>query len=455
MPSLVASLRDACLPRLEGLQPRGAFRACQALGRLARWWLRPEVLQLAHDHDPSRPEWTNPEQPRRQQKLGDCAVIFRTKAALPLFRPAFLMPLCWQPGRGHSPLLPPELIELAEQVVTDLGQELGRSGDWGLHPEDGLGLERNPLAEGLALPCESGWAALAAGLIARAEGLLPRGKILASGAWNRYGLADVDGLEEKLALAVEWQATDFFVPVWRVGEAREWVDQKALGRLEIGALAAPVDPKPRQALNQYLAHLTERPPVPEEGGPGEQEQFQACRNYFLHQPAFTDSTRAFYWSHLLPGIMRRLRERVRQDWPDLRVTHCATIVSLSHELAALAPLVIGAKSCLLLHTADERMRGLAEECQVHLRRQGVDCRVWPINRDALESSIRLAVDDFVSEVSPERVVLDLKPGTKMMTYAQSRVARPGNWLFNLEARPLNDRRTDPGTERPELWQAGA
>jgi hypothetical protein len=444
------------------------------------------VLQLARAYDPSRPEWTDPKRPRLQEKLGNCAVIFRTKAALPLFRPAFLMPLCWQPGTGHSPLLPPELTDLATQVVADVRLELGRSGHWGLYPADELGLERNPLAEGLGLPCGSGWAALAAGLypadelglernplaeglglpcgsgwaalaaglIARAEGLLPRGNVWASGAWNRHGLADVNGLEEKLPLAVEWQASDFFVPIWRVGEAREWVERNALGRLEVGALAASVKPDPRAALNAYLARLTERPAVPQLDRPEEEKQFQVCRNYFLHQPAFTDSTRAFYWSHLLPGIIRRLRTKVRQGWPDLHVTHLATVVSPSHELAVLAPLAVGATYCLLLHTPDERMAGLAEDCQVRLRREGVDCRPHAIDCDSVESSVRQAVDAFVRGVSPEHVALDLKPGTKMMTYAQSRVARPGNWLFNLEARFLDDRRTDPGTERPELWQAG-
>jgi hypothetical protein len=456
MPITAATLREVCSPPLEGLQPRQAFRACRSLGRLARWWLRPEVLRLAQRHDPSYPEWTNPERPPLPEKLGDCSVIFRTKAGLPLFRPAFLMPLCWQPAPDHSPLLPPELIALAEQVVADVRQELGRSSDWGLYPADGLDLERNPVGEGLGLPCESGWAALAAGLIARAEGLLPSGRVWASGAWNRYGLADIDGLEAKLELAVEWEAADFFVPVWLRGKAREWVEGHAPARLRIGALAAPVEPKPRRALNEYLARFTAQPPIPQAGSPQEEDQFQGCRHYFLHQPAFTDSTRAFYWSHLLPGIIRRLREKVRQDRPGLCVTHFATVVSPSHELAVLAPLAVGAKSCLLLHTPDERMTGLAEECRQYLAGEAVDCRLQPIDPgDKMEGSFRRGVDEFTRGVPPERVILDLKPGTKKMTYAQSRVARPGNWLFNLEAKFLDDRRTDPGTEQPELWQAGA
>jgi len=73
----------------------------------------------------------------------------------------------------------------------------------------------------------------------------------------------------------------------------------------------------------------------------------------------------------------------------------------------------------------------------------------------MEGSIRQQIDDFVPrDIPPERVMLDLKPGTKKMTYSQSRVARRGNWLFNLETDSLdNDPRADPGTEEPELWQA--
>jgi hypothetical protein len=449
-----ATLSDVCALPLDRLQPRQAFRACRSLGPLARWWLRPEVLKLAHAHDPSYPDWTNPERPRLPEMPGACSVVFRTTGHLPLLRPAFLLPLCWKPGPDHSPHLPSDLITLAEQVVRDVCQEHWRVREWGLHACDGLDLAQSPLGDELNLRYESGWAPLAGGLIARAEELPARCNVWASGAWNHYGLADVNGLDDKLSLALGWEATDFFVPVWRVGEAQEYVGRLAPGQLAIGALAAPLDANPLVALKLYLACLTAKPTSPDADSPEESAQFERCRNYFLHQPAFTPSTRGFYWSHLLPGIIRRLRAKVEQDWPDLDVTHLVTVVSLSHELAVLAPLAVGARSCLLLHTADERMRGLAEECQVHLRGQGVDCQVRPINRDALESSVREAVDQFVREVPPERVALDLKPGTKMMTYAQSRVARPGNWLFNLEAKFLDDHRTDPGTERPELWRAG-
>ena len=53
----------------------------------------------------------------------------------------------------------------------------------------------------------------------------------------------------------------------------------------------------------------------------------------------------------------------------------------------------------------------------------------------------------------EGIVIDLKPGDKLMSYAMGRAARPGNWLFFLQTTHCRDRPSYPGSEKPIRFQA--
>jgi hypothetical protein len=441
------------------------------MGGLAPWWLNDDVLEAARQYHPARFSTPLEDLRRLPEKLGDCWLVFRAGRGFPELRRAFLLPLTWRPGRGHAQCLPPKLLRLADRVIGELDKHERTGTDWSLHPADELRIydERAPGAEYLAtadLRCSSCWASLAGGLIARAEGLLPRASVWASGAWNEDGLADVDvrGLEAKLALAAEWPSKPamegadpiwFYVPRWRAGAAAAWARDHVPGQVTIGILDAPTEPVPRKALNAYLAELTACPPVPDPDSPDEPAQFAHCRNWLLHQTAFTDRERSFYRSHLLPGIIRRMRTRVRGIAPpDFAATHYATVVSKSHELAVMTPLALGVTHCLLLHTPDAPMPELARRCAHELVSRGLTCTVRAFdNGPDMVAQIEAEIEGFTRGLRPDCVVIDLKPGTKKMTYAQSRAARRGNWLFNLEAAFLDERRTDPGTERPELWRA--
>ena len=59
-----------------------------------------------------------------------------------------------------------------------------------------------------------------------------------------------------------------------------------------------------------------------------------------------------------------------------------------------------------------------------------------------------AVADFVKGVAPDRVVLDLKPGTKKMSYAILCAAERGCRILNLEPTFLDDRRNHPARPTP-------
>jgi hypothetical protein len=455
---------------------RACWAQCRKMGRLAHWWLRPEVLDAARRFDPARSALRLAEPLEVPEKLGDCWLVLRAGRHRPLYRPAFLLPLSWRPDRGHSPCLPPRLAALADRVLADL--KIGN--DWGLHPADELQFDspRSGGAEFLSrfrMRCASGWASLAGGLIARAEGLLPKKSVWASGAWDKHGLADVRvrarGRAPKLELAARWpwggaegrtEKIQFFVPSWRAGEAVAWVNENAADeRVMIGILDAPPgrEPQPRQALNAYVAALTSAPPVPDASAPDEEDQFARCRNWFLHQTTSVEldgAERSFYWSHLLPGIIRRMHDRVRKVAPpDFAATHCATFVSWSHELAVFTPLALGVTHCLLLHTPDSAMGSRAAQCAQILTSRGLTCVTRPFDEGAdMLARICREVAEFTRGVPAEHVALDLKPGTKKMTYSLVRAARPGNWLFILDGDFLRDRRTDPGTEKPELWRAG-
>jgi hypothetical protein len=446
-------LRTVCAPPFT---PKRAYDACKALGVLGKWWLRPETLRAAHQYNSNFPSLTAPPNINDLGGPGSCWVVLRlspktdlAELQLPLLRQAFLLPLRWELG-PHSPHLPAELKSLGDRVVESLHEYLRPDRSWGLHLADLPKMDRVCLGQGLKFSWDSAWAALAGGLITHDLGLHPDPGVWASGAWKHHGLAHIDGLAEKLALAAEWKAKVFFVPAWQQDEARSWVDKEATDQLDLGALAAPAEPDAFATLNHYLARLAKVPPRPEGEGREEEQAFQRCKEYYRIQ-IDSDQTRAFYWSHLLQPITRRVREKYRKLPVSKTFTHLITIVSPSNELAVLAPLVVQAKHCLLLYTPD--LLPQARECEKHL--PGVRCKfAWFHQGPDQDRHMADAVEAFTSNVPVDEVVLDLTPGTKMMSYSLSRTAKAGNWLFFLDAKYLHDRsahrRPDPDSESPDL-----
>ena len=214
----------------------------------------------------------------------------------------------------HSPNLPLGLQTLADQVVDAVKQPNWREQCWGLTWPTAWALR----AAGLTRICSLLRLRLGSpgcGAYRPCRRVFPRNRVWSSGAWNQYGLADIDGLEEKLALASEWEVEDFFVPVWRVGTAREWLLRTKREMPRIGALATPVQPKPVEALKHYLSLLTERPPEPEADSPDEPEQFGAVGVYLLQTP-LEKAEPDFYWSHLLPWIIRASAVKPRRIGAD-------------------------------------------------------------------------------------------------------------------------------------------
>lgn len=443
--------------------PRAAYRACRRLGGLARYWLTEGVLAAAAGYAPHLAGLFAPVRAREDGRPGDCWVVGGRADPLPLFGPGSVLPVRWRPRSDalpdHSPDLPDGLRALAGRVRDDLGRVLeGRKADpagWVLDWSDQVRADPVRLAVGAdVLPVESGWAAAAVGLLSAVDGLGTDLRVWASGRWGAGGLGEVGLVREKLLTAARMEATAVFVPVWQAAAAAGL----APPAVAVRPLAAPADRTPATALRDYLAAVTRRPPPPDPAADEAEQaaQFARCRAYYLTHPAARDD--GFYPSHLLPAIARRFRAAVDARHPGWAPTHLTTVVSLNWAVAFLAAAGSGARRVLLLHTDDPKQREAAETCRRRLagwwaeRQVDGTAELVPFPRDGGGAAIAAAHARFVDGVAAGRAAVDLKPGTKRMTYDMSRLARPGDWLFNFDTRFLPDAGPDPGTEVPEVWQ---
>ncbi len=449
-------LRGRLAQPLQTLSTPDATDLVLRLDGLARWCLRPEVLQRAAAND-SLPEshrqlWQ--QLPSLPATFGSCWVVFALDQHLPreLLRPALVLPLRWVPGQSHSPGLPAGLARLAVDVV-DLLATRGhlKSGDWGLML--GEGLETLDLSD-LPLACRSGWASLAAGLLVATRGGSPDPQVWATASWDDgEGIRPVEFLAEKLELAVEYGVQAFFVPQVQ----REKVVHLGAGMKVEGLRMAERDPV--RALADLTVRLESPPPPPE--GPDDRAAFDRCSRYYQHQPRSEPRTTEYYGTHLLPTITHRCRARLLARYPDCQPTQMVTIVSGSPELVLLAARSLDVRRCLLLYTpnknASQDQTGRMEMVRALLAADGRACVPAAFaNDDTLEREIPAAIHRFVQSQPPDTLVLDLTPGTKWMTLIADRSMPAGSWRLYVKNDTLStpDNRPEPGSEELVCWKGG-
>jgi hypothetical protein len=444
-------IRPEALARpAESLNPAEACALASELGSLARWWLRPEVLVRAAQGSALPAEeagwWL--ERPRLSGQPGACWVLFRSESpGHGLLRDAFLLPLQWAAGRPHSRRLPPALSALADDVLRVV-RPAGPA-DYGLQLGPPLERERVNLGR-LELRAESGWAPLAAGLILLTEGGEPDPQVWATGCWDARagGITAVDGLAEKLALAREHGVREFFVPA---AQRRELPAQGA-ERPTVGVLTAEGDP--RLALRAYLAALEARPPA-EETAEGRDRRAA----YFLRlHGRDQERARRYYREDLLRSIARHCRAQVERR-PRPAAPVLVTIASGNPELIYLAAEIVRPRRCVVLHTPGDTPARQVKAAETLLAGGTARCPLVPVecaDDDALPTRLRQAVSQAADGSDPQEVVLDLTPGTKLMSLSLALdVAREGNWLLYLRQDYDLDRRVNrPFGERPLLWPAG-
>lgn len=155
----------------------------------------------------------------------------------------------------HDRLLPPGLVRLADLVREQLGWPA-----WSRHQLQQFAL-RGPVLKAISTHSDfsSAWAALAPGLEVAATGGHPDPCVWATGCWDcQRGLREVAGLNEKLHLAAEHGAKEFFLPASQQGEASQIVAghgaSPSVNPLRMGIT------EPREVLRPLLARLRACPP---------------------------------------------------------------------------------------------------------------------------------------------------------------------------------------------------
>jgi hypothetical protein len=442
-------------------------------GGLARWCLRPDVLSLAATDD-SVPEvirrtWQAPTSVPAAH--GACWVVFGTDHPdeVPLMRPAFVLPLRWVQNAADGPcppadtggaeheaaeelrqtdhaMLPGDLTSLRDRVLDELRgspQVAGRR--WTLQLAAELGA---PDLRRFDLACASGWASLAAGLLVAAEGGVPDEHVFATGCWSPgAGIRPVgeEHLAAKLTVASELGARHFFVPDSQASRARDLVDERCAEPLEIGTLYESA-PDARRALRDYLRQFD----LPPDRGASRDSR----RRYYLRQ-GDEAWAKEYYRRNLLPEIIEHCRSQLHAaGWTD-RPTHLVTIASDNSELVPLGIEVLRPASCLVVYTEDYAAktaltRGMAVNntvgCEVHERGFA--------DLEDLRAGMREAIQEFLNGSGAERVVFDLTPGPKDISFAwMLELAAPENRLYYLRHRRQGFK-VDPFSEQPQIWIAG-
>jgi hypothetical protein len=428
----------------EALSTRRAARLVEALGWLAPWWLRPEVLRRAAQLQPAYGEYTR--RPGLPVRPGGCWALFARGREVPVLRPAFVLPLAWEAGADDDPHLPGPLRELAATVRRQLPDEGGPA--WGLRlarparerPIDLSGLDDDLLGAG------SAWAALAGGLLLARDGLAPSDRVWASAAWDEtYGVGRVDQLSAKLDLAAEWGAEQVFVPAQNQPEASAWRDSH--GDRPAVRLLIPVNgnPVPARVLEPYLAELGVEP--------GPEASFEACVRY--HARVSRGRANDFAWRRLQGAVVDRCRALLPAD---CRPTHLVTVVGTEPSVVALAPATLRARRVLLLYKAppEPAISRALKEVRGSLTGQGLECAAQELPGSTVaehEHQARQVVADFLREVPADQSAFDLTPAFKPLSLALQAAAPAGAWLLYCQHRQQGaDNRVIPGSQRYDCWR---
>lgn len=336
--------------------------------------------------------------------------------------------------------MPQRLTELADRVRRALNQAYRDSEflNWRLylHPNffSESGLDFRSLNERLSF--ESGWLALAGGLyLARHDGQ-PDEHVWASARWDEErGITRVGHLAEKLYLAREYEVREFYIPDEQLNEVpKEFRDMVKPIRQGTSHL--------EEVLDSYVRSLDVRPACP----PRDEESFRRCRDWYLRQP---HHDLHFYCRCLLPYLLPRLQQQWRSDFADCQPEVLVTVLSHSWNLIPLVAHTFQVKRCLVLVTAgDGRTRHYIEPVRQFLSApdQQVEFREEQMEEDFRALKIW---QDYRQR--PEKILVDMTPGKKLMTLHLYRSAPRGCWLVYVNTEQLQGRPI-PGSEKLVCWR---
>jgi hypothetical protein len=456
MPLTDRVLLELCSARPEEISPRAARDTVETLGAFGLWSLNPEILRRAAGFyrifglEAQAAFMEQFKQPKLPKTQGACWVIVAVQngAALPALRPAFPIPLQWDPNKPHDSRLPKALRAIAEDVVTELAADRELHGPsvtaWGLRLTDECGFSAaDDLSQLDCLTWDSGWVPMAAGLITAIDQGLPDPEVWATGGWN-HGVRGVGAVQNKAQAAVDFGARALYVPSENLPD----LAASSFGPLEIAPLSSGSS-LPRTALEPYLNKMKVQP-----GPSASREQ---CVEYYLHLRSHGRAEQ-FYEDRLRPFTALQLRGRLREMCSQ-RFTSLLTVVSHRPATVLLAVEAIEPRRVVLFYTPEGgKIESACREVVDHLTMKGLEPLPVPVVDDV---ALRRTFADQITALNADaaEIIIDLTPGTKWMTLALSAAAPKGSylvyWWHRVHRSADGDIRILPGTETPFLWRKGS
>ncbi|MGB9687426.1 hypothetical protein [Thermogutta sp.] len=439
----------------EELSPRDAMVLARGLGRLAAWLLKPAVIAKAieeqkdwgaKDEQCKWLECTLPEGP------GACWIVaVRKTCQFHALRDAFVLPLRWKKGPSEKPpTLPEGLQQVANEVLSELNvsQEIKESDQWEIHPasDDLFNAAGLFFLEG---DYSSAWAPLAGSLMVAAGDGKPDHRVWATGAWKPgVGLTRVEGIREKLALASEFEATQFFVPASCFDEARQLARDNNWS-IEIKKFEQSTD-RPREALRPYISQLRVR------ASKSDSEKERA--KTYLQIPDDIER-RQYYLDCIVEDLAERLRDQFSKEPEKLACRSFITVVSDSPELIYLMHFVFRPKASWIFYSqGNNRYRELATEVETWLKSPPVQQRIGScqVHIEAFQDGdlgelvrcFRDLVARLLQEDDRRSLVVDVTPGKKTMSIAWALAAPRGARLVYVDSQFDHEaRKPKPFTEK--------
>jgi hypothetical protein len=342
----------------------------QYLRELAPWILKSEWLEAA-DRVPSwlQQEIRRTPGERLHRKVGCCHILFVLEdddferlEQMPL-RSSLLLPFRWIRQEDTPPCqqalsLPESVQQLAESVLShfeftrseDEKEEPPLSETWRLVVDARTEAKLSELP--LSISADSGWGALAVGLMLARQGVPSSSDCLISAAWDdREGFRSVRFLSKKLGLAEEFDCSLYVAGTQQLdGLSPE--NYASLRRLQVFAPPRPEDrPRAEQLLSRILSEFQIRPTLEEQG-------LDACIRY-ANQLVNRNLWSEYIAEQLTPTLAESCRQREKLN------SEGGGLVLLGNNLSLnlLSLLIHRPDHCLVLHSNDKAHLAGIEDLQ--------------------------------------------------------------------------------------------
>ena len=371
-------------------------RGYHALGRLAAWWLRDEVLRdLGKDVSAVN-----------DLRPGEFVVLLMRSRTSEAVHEGLALPLRWKPTRRKDPRLPRRLGELAVRIEGAPRKEVSTQGDFRLYLGDDC-----PDLSGIDVAAESAGAMLAATLEAARLSAELDATVTATASWGGTDLGPIDGLAAKVAAARRLGLTRVFVS--RFQYPIEDTDAGFVARLE-----------GKTATEQVHALMLALDAPPHSGSLDAR-----CEWYHRHSQNAAERQRAtrFFCTSLAADLAERQRHERRTTL--LQPERLVVIASGRAESAVFATCMHRPAEVLLLHEASEQGAEFASRTRSAL----LECGDWfridlrPLSSpdgafDSTHASARQQLSTLAQHHEGATHV-DLTGGTSLMKLALSEAAR--------------------------------